>query len=110
MWLECGRAKACEKCPDKFCKTVLKAVRRDSGCDAKTRMPDERAPILPDTWAPQKRKAMDVTQEFNAIMGRLNMMESVSSNDLYHDYYFVDDVSNKPLKKEKAIEARLLEI
>ena len=51
-----------------------------------------------------------MTQEFNAIMGRFNMMGNVSSNDLYHDYDFVDDVSNKPLKKEKAIEARLLEI
>ena len=45
---------------------------------------------------------MDVTQEFNAIMGRLNLMENISSNDLYHDYDFVDDVSNKPLKKENA--------
>jgi hypothetical protein len=46
-------------------------------------LPNERAQILPDKWAPQKRKAMDVTQEFNAIMGRLNMMEDVSSTDLY---------------------------
>ena len=26
VWLECGRAKACEKYLDKFCKTVIEAV------------------------------------------------------------------------------------
>ena len=115
MWLECGRAKACDKYPDKFCKTVLEAVRREPGCDDKARMSDEYKPgkpvrPLPIEWESQEPKIMDVMQEFNAIMGHLNMMENVSSNELYHDYDFVDDVSNKPLKKEKAIEARLLEI
>ena len=62
-------------------------------------LPDETAQILTDKWAPQERKAMDVTQEFNAIMGRPSLMEDVSSNDLHQDYDFVDDVSNKPLKQ-----------
>ena len=42
---------------------------------------------------------MEFTQEFNAIMGRLNMLENVSGNDLFHDYDFVDDVSKNQRKK-----------
>ena len=40
-------------------------------------------------------EATDVTHEFNAIMGRLNLTKDVSSNNLYRYYDFVDDVSNK---------------
>ena len=41
VWLEGGRAKACEKYPDQFCKIVFEAFRSESGCDEKARMSDE---------------------------------------------------------------------
>ena len=55
-------------------------------------MPDERAARIPDEW----RRTVDVTREFNAMIGSLNLLEASSNDELYQDYNFVDDVSNKP--------------
>ena len=53
---------------------------------------------------------MDVTREFNAMIGSLNQLEASANSDLYQDYDFVDDVSSKPFDKKRAIDARMLEI
>ena len=53
-------------------------------------------------------EAVDVTNEIDEVMGALN---SIEINDaIYDDYEFIDDISAKPLEKNKAIEARRLEI
>ena len=69
-------------------------------------MPDERAAIIPKEW----QRTVDVTHEFNAMIGSLNQLEASSNHDLYQNYDFVDDVSNKPLDNKIAIDARMLEI
>ena len=69
-------------------------------------MPDERPARLPDEWG----HTVDITHELNAIIGSLNLIEATSNNELYQDYNFIDDVSNKPLSKKMAIDARTLEI
>ena len=166
--MENGRAKACEKYPDKFCRVVLEAFkselaaeqiyefgeplgkpcRASCGCmgqceksilmmkrsavtneQAKgvvprswtlpfitaadqsrgggtTGMPDERAANILKEW----QRTVDVTHEFNAMIGSLNQLEASSNHDLYQNYDFVNDVSNKQLKKKMAIDARMLEI
>ena len=71
-----------------------------------TGMPDERAARIPNEW----RRTVDVTREFNAMIGSLNQLEASSNNYLYQDYNFIDDVSSKPLNKKMAIDARMLEI
>ena len=38
---------------------------------------------------------MDVTREFNAMIGSLNQLEASANSDLYQDYDFVDDVSKE---------------
>ena len=52
-------------------------------------------------------QSIDVTCEMSAVTEALNMMEM--NIDLYADYDFVDDVSNKPLETDRAIAARRLE-
>ena len=69
-------------------------------------MPDERAAIIPKEW----QRTVDVTHEFNAMIGSLNQLEASRNHDLYQNYDFVDDVSNKPLNKKMAIDARMVEI
>ena len=53
-------------------------------------------------------QSIDVTCEMSAVTEALNMMDM--NIDLYADYDFVDDVSNKPLETDRAIAARRLEI
>ena len=53
---------------------------------------------------------MDVTREFNAMIGSLNQLDASAYNELYQDYDFVDDVSCKPLDKKRAIDGRMLAI
>ena len=55
-------------------------------------MPDERATRIPKAW----QRMVDITQEFNALIGSLNQLEAVSDNDLYQDCNFIDDVSSRP--------------
>ena len=71
-----------------------------------TGMPDERAAITPKEW----QRTVDVTREFDAMIGSLNQLEAPSSHDLYQNDDFVDDVSNKQLDKKTAIDARMFEI
>ena len=83
----------------------ITAADRSRGGDT-TGMPDERAVVILKEW----QCTVDVTHEFNAMIGSLDQLEASSNHDLYQNYDFVDDVSNKPLNKKMAIDARMLEI
>ena len=47
-----------------------------------TGMPDERAAIIPK----ESQRTVDVTHEFNAMIGTLNQLAASSNHDLYQNY------------------------
>ncbi len=107
-----GAAKACEIYPDKFCRLICEAVKRD---------------IDNLLWRDEQAKVFDVTQPFGKLMALQSQAERLMSvkgctvdptcppeedpfAGIYDDMEFVDDVTGEPLDKEEATAARRLEM
>ena len=101
-----GKAKACEKYPEKFCRMVCEAVRRD---------------IENLEWRDEMTKVFDITRPFGKLMALQQkaeeLMEEYESppeenyfEEIYEGLEFVDDVTGEPLERAEAIKARKLEI
>ena len=107
-----GTAKACEIYPDKCCRLICEAVKRD---------------IDNLLWRDEQAKVFDVTQPFGKLMALQSQAEKLMSvkgctvdptcppeedpfAGIYDDMEFVDDVTGEPLDKEEATAARRLEM
>ena len=100
-----GAAKACEIYPEKFCRLVCEAVKKD--------IDDLR-------WRDAQAAIFDITQPFGRLMALQERAEQLHAvvcppeedpfTELYDGLEFVDDVTGEPLVKEEAVKARRLEM
>ena len=96
-----GRAAAAQVYPDKFCRLVCEAVRREK-----------------DTveWQRRMQKKFDITGPMEQLLSVQKAEELATPPDedpmaeLYRDSEFIDDTTGIQLEKTKAIAARRLEI
>ena len=97
-----GRAGPCERYPDKFCRLVCQAIKREIR-DAK--------------WRKKMCKEFDITEAIGRIMAITRKVEELEPPEekawfdaLYADADFYDDITGSKLDKEAATEARITEM
>ena len=98
-----GRAKSCQEYPEKFCRVICEAVKREID-DVK--------------WMRRICKEVDITQSVETIMKATQKLEELETppeedfkfEQLYADSDFYDDVTGLVLDKAEAMKARRTEI
>ncbi len=110
-----GTAKECQVYPEKFCRIVCEAVKRDLDN------------IL---WRDKLATVFDITQPFGKLMAMqekaerlMNIEQTIGRTvaatcppeedpfaQIYNEMEFIDDVSGEPLERDEAIKARKLEM
>ena len=97
-----GKASECQEYPELFCKIICEAIKREA-----------------DTieWRNRTCKQHDISHVFEKLMALQKKTEELVMppeedhiTHLYEGLEFVDDVTGAPLDKNKAIQARRLEI
>ena len=97
-----GKASECQEYPELFCKIICEAVKRE---------------LETVEWRNRLCKRHDISDVFEKLMSIQRKTEQLATppeedhiTALYEGLEFVDDVTGAPLDKDKAVQARKLEI